>query len=406
MNYNTDGEEILIFEVNSLYGRLGRLRDQRHRRGIRYPMAVVMTMIILAKLAGEDEPHGMAVWLKERAEEICRLLCFGRKQTPAASTIGRIVGQAVEVSQLDEMIGGFLTSGGREQAAGVAGQKQYWLVVTLDGKTLRGTIPAGQTQGLHLLAAYLPGEGIVLMQVAVDSKENEISAAPRLLEMIDLRGKVVTADALNSQRALSAQIVAAGGDYLFIVKDNQPNTRAAIQQLFTEPAMRPGFHAIATDFKTATTQNKGHGRLERRTLTASSMLNDYLDWPYVGQVFRIHRQVTSLATGEIKEETVFGLTSLTAQQASPADLLAINRSYWAIENGLHHRRDVTFHEDASSVRSWRAQHVLAALNNLVLGLILHNKVYPSVPDERRRYCARPQLALPLLTRSFSHMTLK
>src|SRR5215216_129736 len=332
MNYTTETGEILIFEFGSLYERLRLLKDKRQRRGIRYPLAVALTMVIMAKLAGEDEPHGIAEWLQNRAEEICRWLCFGRGTTPAEITVGRILGQAVNAVELDEMIGEFLQRLRATEATVESEPKRYWLVVTLDGKTLRGTIPAGQRQGLHLLAAYLPGTGIVLMQVEVAGKENEISAAPRLLEMVDLRGKVVTADALNSQRELSVQIVVAGGDYLFIVKDNQPNTRAAIQKLFTEPAMRPGFHAVATDFQSATTLDKGHGRLEQRTLTASSMLNDYLDWPYLGQVFRIQRQVTHLSTGEIKEETVYGLTSLTAQQATPAVLLAINRSYGDIEN--------------------------------------------------------------------------
>lgn len=99
--------------------------------------------------------------------------------------------------------------------------------MALDGKTLRGTMGHGQTQGVHLLAACLPGEGAVLMQVAVDRKENEIAAAPRLLSGLDFRGKVVTGDALLSQRPLSTQIVKADGDYLWKIKYNQHSTYRA-----------------------------------------------------------------------------------------------------------------------------------------------------------------------------------
>ena len=107
------------------------------------------------------------------------------------------------------------------------------VVVSIDGKTVRGTIPAGACRGQHLLAAYLPQEGIVLLQVAAGAKDNEISVAPTLLGSLDLRGKVVTGDAVHTQRALSTQTVAAGGAYLWVAKDNQPTLRADIEALVT-----------------------------------------------------------------------------------------------------------------------------------------------------------------------------
>lgn len=107
------------------------------------------------------------------------------------------------------------------------------MVIVIDGKTVQGTITVKDPFGLHLLAAYLPGEGIVLMQMVVEKdKENEIVVAPKLLQCLDLRNKVVIGDAMHAQRQISAQIVEAGGDYVWIVKDNQANTRQAIEQLF------------------------------------------------------------------------------------------------------------------------------------------------------------------------------
>ena len=162
--------------------------------------------------------------------------------------------------------------------------------VTIDGKTLRGSIAAGQTRGTHLLAAYLLGEGVVLAQVEVDGKENEIKAAPRLLEAIDLRGKVVSGDAMLTQRDLAAQVVAAGGEYLWPVKDNQPQLHDDIATFFAnEPESVP--EAVPVE--------KGHGRIEQRHLRASAGLNEYLDWPYLQQVFRVDRRTEHVKRGEL-----------------------------------------------------------------------------------------------------------
>jgi Transposase DDE domain len=152
----------------------------------------------------------------------------------------------------------------------------------LDGKSVRGTITAEDPFGLHLLAAYLPGEGVVLMQMVVEKdKENEIVVAPKLLICLDLRNKVVVADAMHTQRSLSIQIKEAGGDYMWIVKDNQPMTRQAIEQLFAPETPVPGLGCPPMDFQQARTVNKPHGRLEEWTITVSSLLKDYLDWPGV-----------------------------------------------------------------------------------------------------------------------------
>ena len=147
--------------------------------------------------------------------------------------------------------------------------KRGSIQVCLDGKTLRGTIPAGQTQGVHLMAAYLPAQGVVLMQMEVGEKTNEITVAPKVVQTLDLRGVVVTGDAMQAQRKLSAQIVEAHGDYVWTAKDNQPELREEIALLFAPVPRRPGWSVPPTDFQQATTFNKGHGRLEKRTITVA-----------------------------------------------------------------------------------------------------------------------------------------
>ena len=183
--------------------------------------------------------------------------------------------------------------------------------------TVRGTIHTDDPRGTHLLAAYLPSEGIVLLQVPAGHRDNEIGVAPALLRGIDLRGKIVAADAMHTQREFSAEILAAGGEYLFLVKDNQPTLRGEIELLFAEDRTVEGGEVVH-DFKTTRQVNKGHGRREVRQITVSDELKGYCDWPGLEQVFRLERQRIEIKTGEIEQEVVYGLTSLTPTQASPS----------------------------------------------------------------------------------------
>lgn len=192
-----------VFDVGSLMDCLCGLKDQRDARGLRYRLVTMLVLTILAKLGGEDCLRGIAQWVAWRKEELAELLGLVKPQAPHHTTYGRVLGHAVGEEDLGRVVRGFFA-----QAPG-AGQS---VVISVDGKAIRGTIPAGRSEGVHLLAAYLPEEGWVLLQVEVGSKENEITAAPRLLQSLDLRGKVVTADALLAQRDLAIQIVEAGGD--------------------------------------------------------------------------------------------------------------------------------------------------------------------------------------------------
>jgi len=180
-----------------------------------------------------------------------------------------------------------------------------------------------------------------------------------LLAALPLAGAVVTGDALYCQRALCTQIGAAGGDYLFFVKGNQPRLEEAILLLFDAPP--PGER-----FATATQTDRHGSRHEVRQLTASAALTDYLDWPGCQQVARLARRWTEqdASRGEVRHL----VTSLSAT-TTPETLLALARGHWGIENRLHYVRDVTLGEDASRVRSGAAPQVLAALRNVVLTLL-------------------------------------
>jgi predicted transposase YbfD/YdcC len=294
--------------MDSPVAALVTLQDRRDARGLRYALGTVLVFIVSAKLAGEDHLRGIAQWVQLREEALADALGLAEPQAPHATTYGRVLRWAVEIDELESVVSQFF--------AGQAKTGQS-VVLSLDGKTLRGTIPAGQSKGVHLPAAYLPEEGWVLLQVEVGSWENEIPAAQRILRQLDLRDKIVTGDALLTQRELSIQTVKGGGAYVWPVKENQSRLKEEIEVLFAPESCVPGFSPSHADFRVATTWDKGHGRLEKRTLTASSQLKDYIDWPYAEQVFRLERCFRRLQDGKRMEETTYGVTSLTPAEAEP-----------------------------------------------------------------------------------------
>jgi predicted transposase YbfD/YdcC len=382
-------QEGLVFDVGSLFGRFQGLSDKRKRRGLRYSLVLILMIILLAKTCGENHPSGIAEWAKHRAEMLVDLFKLTRTKMPGHMTYRRILADSVNVEELERVSSEYLSG------------KKYFgkkVLVAIDGKVLRGTLDDKQN-GTYLLAAYLPKEGIVLMEVAIAGKGSEIPAAPKVLKSIDLRAKVVMGDALHTQRPVSTQIVEAGGEYIWFAKGNQPQMEENIR-LWFEPDVQPipGMSNLPKDLETVQKTNKGHGRLETRTLTVSSQLKDYLDWPYLDQVFKLERHFVSLKTGEIHEQIEYGFTSLSRDEIAPAKLLEMTRSYWGIENGLHYRRDVTLREDYTRLTKGSAGQAMACLNNLILGILLSKKKYRTIPTARRYFSAHPAEALDLFLR--------
>lgn len=354
--------QAMLFDLDELYACLQTIPDHRDRRGVRYPLASLLMIGVLAKLAGQDSSRAMAHWAKLRTHELSQLFQFKRECMPHYSTWSRILGHGVEPSEVEEIVGRFFA-----QATQFAQRKRGSIHLAIDGKTLRGTIPLGKTEGVHLLAAYLPQQGVVLAQMNVEHKGKEITFAPTLLSQIDLRGVLVSGDAMFDRRSLSAKIVHAHGDYLWIVKENEKGLYQDIDVLFQPHRKRAGTSAPPMDFRRSSTIEKSHGRLDKRSIIVSSLLADYSDWPELAQVFKLERQSTH-ALGITKTQIRYGVSSLPAHLADPQRLLALTRSHWGIENGLHYRRDATLREDHSQLRMGHAPEMLAVLNNIVLGL--------------------------------------
>lgn len=219
-----------------------------------------------------------------------------------------------------------------------------------------------------------------------DARESELGMATGLLAQLELGGRVVTGDALYCQRELSLRVLEGGGDYFWVLKDNQPGVKEAVSLLFAEPPWGESFREAC--------QESRHGdRWERRTLWASAALNGYLDWPGLGQVCCLER--TRRHQGKETVERVYALTSLPLERADPARLLAIWRGHWGIENRLHWVRDVVFGEDQSQVRTESAPQLLAALRNLVIGMLRLCGV-KNIAAALRHYAWKPWETLNLI----------
>jgi predicted transposase YbfD/YdcC len=385
MESNTADERII--NLGSLYKKLEGLDDTRKPRGLRYPLAMILILMVLAKLSGEDTPSGIAEWAHYRTAELSEHLALKRKQMPHHSTYRRIMAEVVDPKEFEFLISDYLIG------KAYLGKK---VLISIDGKVLRGTLDDEQ-DGTYLLAAYLPSEGLVLMEVAVEGKGKEIPAALTLLRKLDLREKIVMGDALHTQRDTSKEICIADGNYIWYAKGNQSQMEEDIRLWFEpEPDPLPGQGRLPKDFESAQTTSKGHGRIDERKITVSSQLNDFLDWPFLKQVFKLERRVKDIKTGQIKESVVYGFTSLAREEATPEELLDFIRSYWGIENSLHYRRDVTLLEDRTRMTSKKAGHVMACLNNLVLGLLIGKKKFEFLPAARRYFNANLNEAISLI----------
>jgi predicted transposase YbfD/YdcC len=380
--------QALLFDLDALYAQLQRVHDRRKRRGVRYQLADILMIGILAKLAGQTSSRAIAEWAQLRSRELAQLFALRRQRMPHFSTWSRILGRAVDADEVEEVVGQFFRHRGTRPAR--PGERQ----LCIEGKTLRGTIPLGQPHGVHLVAAYLPQEGVVVGQVQAENWGNEPGAVPKLLATIELRGTVVTGDAIFASRALSRLILRAKGDYLWIIKENQIQMYQDIQTLFAPQSSGPGWSAPPTDFRTASTFDKGHGRLEKRRITESLLLAGYSEWPGLSQVFQLERRRTN-ALGVTEHEVCYGITSLPTSAATPQRLLRLIRSHWGIENGLHYRRDRTLDEDRSQLRMGQAPHLLALLNNTAIGL-LARQGESNLPRAGRTFAYHFDKALALL----------
>jgi predicted transposase YbfD/YdcC len=321
--------------VTSLYGTLRHLSDARRSQGKRYELALILCLLVLAKLAGETSLSAATEWIRHRAAVLAAQFGLRRTSMPCQMTYCNVLAR-VDAKHLDELLAPFFVRWEAKPRCGAepsrlhtpAGRADH-AHLAIDGKTLGGT--TSQPHPVHQLSCDEVATGIVFWHCDVGEKENEISALKPLLTPQLIKGRIFTLDAMHTQRLLCAQIHRGEGDYLLVAKDNQPTLHEDIADLFEDrsPDRRRWKHAQTWD--------KGHGRLEHRHITCSPDLNDWFakEWQGIEQVFRLERIARILKTNHIRHEVVYGLSSLPMRQAPPERMLCLIRDHWAIENKLH-----------------------------------------------------------------------
>ena len=378
----------MIAQPRPLIEVLAEIPDVRSRRGKRHPLSAMLAMACCAMLCGYRSYSAIAEWGRNYGTGIAQALGFTHN-TPCAATLHTIF-RHVDRDDLEERLGTWAESVVvSTPAASSAGE----VAVALDGKTLRGSQKQGAPR-VHLLSALSHHVGLTLTQQAVDAKTNEITQVETVLRQIVLQDRVVTMDALLTQRHVAQTIVDAGGDYVMIVKENQPQLRADIELVFTLPP-------AGDRQETARTVDIGHGRIEQRNITTSEALVGYSNWPGLAQVFEVGRHVIIQKTGQERTEVVYGVTSLNPERATPGRVLDLVRGHWHIENKSHWVRDVTFDEDRSQVRCGSIPQVMAALRNTAIGL-LRWAGHTNIAAACRRLAAQPAQALALIGIEFEN----
>lgn len=206
-----------------------------------------------------------------------------------------------------------------------------------------------------------------------------------LLDALDIAGKTLTVDALLTQRKLAAYALKRQAHYVFVAKHNQPSLHDAIRRIFE--------HRGPADFSEPPTL--AHGRIEQRAIWTTTRLNDYLDFPGIGQVFAIERRVTHKKSGKTSLETVFGLTSHAPHTANASGLLRFNRGHWSIENGCHYVLDWNWDEDRCLIRTGHGPENLSALRRFAIGLI-QSKTKDTVASTIQRLARNVRLVFDYL----------
>ena len=268
--------------------------------------------------------------------------------------------------------------------------------IAIDGKTLRHSgSPARGLSALHLVSAWATKHSLSLGQVAVEGKSNEITAIPQLLELLELKGALVTIDAMGCQKEIAKKIVEGGGDYILPVKGNQEHLQADIEAAVIE-VIEKGVEG--KDYQTYETEEEGHGRHEKRHYTIlpvpdQGIRNKEL-WEKLAVIGVCYRERT--CKGKTSEETVYFIGSRVMSAKRYGTAL---RDHWGIENGLHWHLDITFREDANRVQQRTEAANFSLLRKMALSMLKRNPSKCSIDVKRYTAALDPDFLAEILAGS-------
>ena len=341
------GESVVFLE------HFRSLPDPRQRGKVIYPLEEVLLLCLLAVLAGAESFVEIARFGTRKLDLLRRFRPFA-DGTPSHDQLGDIFA-SLDAERFQECFVAWVAS--------LTGAPQE--VVAIDGKTVRRSHQRSKGKAaVHMVSAFAARQRLVLGQVKVAEKANEIVAIPRLLEMLELEGAIVTIDAMGCQRDIARAILVKKADYVLALKGNQGTLRADVE-LFVAEQKERGF--ADTTISRHETVDGDHGRIETRTTTVIhdvGWLQDAHDWPGLKSVVMVEsiREID----GRSEAETRFYITSLVLLAAQMG---AIIRSHWAVENSLHWVMDMIFRDDECRVRTDHAPANFTTLKHMAHNLI-------------------------------------
>ena len=380
---------------------LAEVPDPRHRKGKRYPLGSILALIVIGLMTGHKGYTSVATWA-ESQPELIQALGFRSQKTPRASTLHNLL-KRLDVVSLEASLTKWVFSKLEDLQVFKTQRLQG---VAIDGKELCGSEDPETGYRTHLLSAVSHELGITLTQQPVSRKTNEIPISTQLLKAFDVARKVVTTDALLTQKTFCKEVLKHQADYALPVKENHKQMYDDIRQLFeplseTDPTQVENrrFKNLHTQegahLHTYTHVETSHGFTTTRTLTASTLLTDYINWPGLAQVYQYQSQRENTKTHQITSQTQYGITSLSPQVVSAEDLLKLRREHWTIENKVHWVRDTVLGEDASQARTGSIPQVIAALRNTAMSVLRfagHTKISQTI----RFLASKPKLAVKLI----------
>ena len=384
-----------------LLDMLAEVPDPRHKKGKRHPLSSILALIIIGLLTNHKGYTSIATWARNRPE-LTKALGFTAPKTPCAATIHNLL-KRLDVVRLEAILTKWVFS---HLESYQVWETQDLQGVAIDGKELCGSKDPETGFRRHLLSAVSHEIGVVLAECAVDGKTNEIPVSNELLKAFDVVGKVLTTDALLTQKTFCETVIENQADYALPVKENQRSMYEDIQDLFkpfseVDPpeVEKRRFENLHTEedahLDEHTDVEKARGCITTRKVTASTLLTEHIDWPGLSQVYRYETHKENKKTGEISRHTQYCITSLSPEVASAKDLLKLQRGHWTIENKVHWVRDTAFREDASQARTGNLPHVMAALRNTALSVLRFNG-YTKIAETLRLFASEPKLAVNLI----------
>jgi predicted transposase YbfD/YdcC len=330
----------------------GQLDDPRIERKKLHPMPEILLLTLCAVICGAESWDDIELFGKYKLMFLRQYLPY-EFGIPSDDTLRRFF-RAIDTTQFQRLFVKWMQAWLNPEVAGK--------VVAIDGKTLRGSHDGGQLP-IHLVSAFASEAGIVLGQVKTSEKSNEITAIPELLEWLDVRGAIVTIDAMGCQKAIAEKIIEKGGDYLLALKGNQSSLHNDVRLHFEQPA--PASLARMTS---AETIDKGHGRIEVRQCRLSTDINwlreRHPEWQNLSSIVAIDSQ--RVIGDTTTQETRYFISS---SQAPAAQMQAAVRLHWGIENQLHWVLDMSFGEDQSRIRKDNAPTNVAIIRHAALNMI-------------------------------------